>query len=176
MPKAADRGQADLVHGEAGDDLILGEVGDDVLFGDGQDDTIIGGTGNDRLYGGTGEDSILGDDGFFKTSRNGWTEPLWGVTTAYRTGVVATLCELCTVATTFPTGALFHEARLFAYRNTDVTGDGSPTSSGAARATTGSTAPRVTTRSPAPRRCRSTTATSRSRSSRPPGASTRPTR
>ena len=53
---ASDRGQADLVHGEAGDDLILGEIGDDVLFGDGQDDTIIGGTGNDRIYGGTGDD------------------------------------------------------------------------------------------------------------------------
>ncbi len=124
MPTAADQGQADLIHGESGDDLILGEVGDDVLFGDGQDDTVIGGTGNDRIYGGTGEDSILGDDGFFATSRNGWVERLWGVDTPYKTDVVVTLCSLCTVATLFPKGALFHEAKLFAYAAGDVAGGG----------------------------------------------------
>ena len=110
---AGDRGQADLIHGEAGDDLILGEVGDDVLFGDGQDDTIIGGTGNDRIYGGAGDDGIIGDDGFFRTSRNGLAEPLWGATANIATTVA--LCDLCTVASLFPKGMLFREARLFAY-------------------------------------------------------------
>jgi Ca2+-binding RTX toxin-like protein len=110
----SDRGQADLVHGEAGDDLILGEIGDDVLFGDGQDDTIIGGTGNDRIYGGTGEDSILGDDGYFRTSRNGLVEPLWA--SRRRTPRPRSPCATsATVASVFPRGSLFHEARLFAY-------------------------------------------------------------
>ncbi len=60
-----------------------------MLFGGGQDDTIIGGNGDDRIYGGTGDDAILGDNGYFNTSRNGLTEPLWDVTTPNATDVVA---------------------------------------------------------------------------------------
>src|SRR5205823_1491799 len=75
-----DVGAADDLHGESGDDFVHGEVGNDVMFGEGQDDQLIGGAGLDRISGGTGEDSVLGDDGRFVLSRNGLTEPLYGVT------------------------------------------------------------------------------------------------
>jgi hypothetical protein len=42
----------------------------------------VGGYGNDWISGGTGDDGILGDDGRLFVSRNGLTEPLYGVTTA----------------------------------------------------------------------------------------------
>ena len=51
-------------------------------FGDAGDDDIIGGWGNDWISGGTGNDGILGDDGRIFTSRNGTTEPLYGIATA----------------------------------------------------------------------------------------------
>ncbi|MGL5197096.1 MAG: proprotein convertase P-domain-containing protein, partial [Chroococcales cyanobacterium] len=74
-------GDDDLIYGEDGDDVIYGMTGNDVLFGNGQDDDIFGGIGHDRIYGGTGDDGILGDDGRIFTSRNGETEPLYGLTT-----------------------------------------------------------------------------------------------
>jgi Ca2+-binding RTX toxin-like protein len=77
-----DLGGADVVRGEAGDDEVHGQTGNDVLFGDGQDDDLYGEAGSDRVYGGTGEDGVLGDDGRIQTSRNGQTEPLYGLTTA----------------------------------------------------------------------------------------------
>ncbi len=79
---ASDIGSADVIHGESGDDAIHGMTGNDVIFGEGQDDDIYGGTGSDRIYGGAGEDGIIGDDGIILTSRNGLTEPLYGVDTA----------------------------------------------------------------------------------------------
>ncbi len=79
---ANDIGASDEIHGESGDDAIYGQRGGDVLFGDGQDDDLIGGYGNDWISGGTGQDGILGDDGRISTSRNGLTEPLYGLTTA----------------------------------------------------------------------------------------------
>jgi Ca2+-binding RTX toxin-like protein len=78
---ATDIGGNDVIHGEAGDDQIHGMAGNDVLFGEGQDDDISGGAGSDRIYGGTGEDGILGDDGVMRVSRDGLTEPLYGITT-----------------------------------------------------------------------------------------------
>ena len=78
---ASDIGSNDILHGERGDDIIHGETGNDILFGEGQDDQIIGGAGQDRIYGGAGEDNLLGDDGGFIISRNGLTEPLYGVAT-----------------------------------------------------------------------------------------------
>jgi hypothetical protein len=74
-----DIGGSDLIHGERGDDTVLGETGNDVLFGDAGDDNLIGGTGMDKIFGGTGEDAILGDDGLIYNSRNGFAEPLYGV-------------------------------------------------------------------------------------------------
>ena len=74
-------GLNDEMHGESGDDIIHGMSGNDVLFGDGQDDSLTGGQGSDRIFGGSGEDGILGDDGRIFTSRNGLTEPLYGITT-----------------------------------------------------------------------------------------------
>jgi Ca2+-binding RTX toxin-like protein len=112
------------VHGEAGDDVILGQLGGDVLAGDGQDDTIIGGTGNDRIYGGTGDDRVLSDDGYFITSRNGLTEPLWDVATANTTDVLEALPGPFTQATTFQTGQLFNQARLLGYNSDDPTAGG----------------------------------------------------
>jgi Ca2+-binding RTX toxin-like protein len=106
-----DLGGADLIHGEAGDDFIHGETGNDVLAGDGQDDQIIGGTGNDRIYGGAGEDSILGDDGRFVLSRNGLTEPLYGVI-AVNVQVDLTLPGPFTGAWIYITGRMNSEAHL----------------------------------------------------------------
>ena len=54
--------------------------GDDVLYGEGQNDDLIGGYGNDWISGGTGDDGVIGDDGRLMTSRNGFTEPLNGIT------------------------------------------------------------------------------------------------
>jgi hypothetical protein len=79
VASATDIGASDLVYGERGDDTILGEAGNDVLNGGGGDDNIIGGTGMDKIFGGTGEDAILGDDGLIYNSRNGFPEPLYGV-------------------------------------------------------------------------------------------------
>ena len=121
---AGDIGGADLVHGESGDDLVLGQVGNDVLFGDGQHDTIIGSTGNDRLYGGTGDDAVIGDDGYYKTSRNGLTEPLWDLAVARATNVLEAIPGPFTQALTYPVGELFHEARLFVYPSSNATASG----------------------------------------------------
>jgi len=78
----ADIGASDLVFGESGDDVIHGMAGNDVLYGDGQDDDLYGGTGHDRIFGGSGVDGIVADDGILFTSRNGMTEPLYGLTVA----------------------------------------------------------------------------------------------
>jgi Ca2+-binding RTX toxin-like protein len=75
-----DIGDADVIHGEAGDDFIYGMVGNDVLYGEGQDDDLIGGRGHDWISGGTGDDGVLGDDGRIYTSRNSIAgEPLYGI-------------------------------------------------------------------------------------------------
>ncbi|MFL5860054.1 MAG: hypothetical protein ACJ780_04640, partial [Solirubrobacteraceae bacterium] len=115
LPGAADIGGPDLVQGENGNDVILGGVGSDVLLGNGQDDTMMGGNGNDRIYGGSGDDAILGDNGYYNTSRNGLTEPLWDVTVANPTNVVQAIPGPYTDATTFQAGDFFQEARLFDY-------------------------------------------------------------
>ena len=112
---AHDIGGPDLIDGESGNDVVLGETGNDVLFGGGQDDTIIGGNGNDRIYGGSGDDRILGDNGYFNTSRNGMTEPLWDVTTPNSTNVLVSIPGPYTQALTFQAGDFFSEARLFDY-------------------------------------------------------------
>lgn len=106
-----DIGGNDTIHGEAGDDFIHGETGNDILFGEGQDDQLIGGAGNDRIYGGAGEDSILGDDGRFILSRNGLTEPLYGVTTV-NAQIDITLPGPFTGAWVYITGRLNSQARL----------------------------------------------------------------
>ena len=161
---ASDIGGADLVHGESGDDLVLGQVGNDVLFGDGQHDTIIGSTGNDRLYGGTGDDAVIGDDGYYKTSRNGLTEPLWDVAVAARhqraRGDPRTLHPGADLSRrrALPRGPALRLPEQPTRRR-----PATPTSSTAGSATTGSTATRATTPSPAPRPCRSSSATSSSR-------------
>jgi Ca2+-binding RTX toxin-like protein len=80
---AVDIGGDDLIHGESGDDQVWTMTGNDVVFGDGQDDDVYGGDGTDRLYGGTHEDGIVGDNGLVITSRNGFTEPLHGLTTVH---------------------------------------------------------------------------------------------
>ena len=121
---ANDIGGPDLIHGEAGNDVILGETGDDVLFGDGQDDTVIGGNGDDRIYGGNGDDRILGDNGYFNTSLNGLTEPLWDVITPNATDVLISTPGPFTDATTFQVGDIYNEARLFDYDASDVTAAG----------------------------------------------------
>ncbi|UCE37655.1 MAG: DUF4347 domain-containing protein [Thermoplasmata archaeon] len=81
---ASDIGTDDLIHGEASDDLIHGMVGNDVIFGEGQDDDLYGQSGHDRMYGGNGQDGMMGDDGRIRTSRNGETEPLYGLTKPFK--------------------------------------------------------------------------------------------
>jgi Ca2+-binding RTX toxin-like protein len=108
---AGDQGAADTIHGESGDDFVHGETGNDVIFGEGQDDQLLGGAGNDRIYGGTGEDSILGDDGRFVISRNGLTEPLYGVTTVNAQADI-TLPGPFTGAWIYITGRINSEAHL----------------------------------------------------------------
>ena len=78
---SSDVGAGDLVHGEAGDDSARGGPGNDIIFGEGQDDDLSGQAGNDWVSGGAGEDGVIGDDGRVYTSRNGLTEPLYGLTT-----------------------------------------------------------------------------------------------
>ncbi len=85
----SDIGAADYIHGEAGDDTIYGMKGNDIIYGDGQDDDLIGGYGHDWISGGSGQDGILGDDGYFRTSRNGFDETLYGVLTTAATNLVA---------------------------------------------------------------------------------------
>ncbi|MBP1920954.1 calcium-binding protein, partial [Youngiibacter multivorans] len=76
---SVDIGDADTIHGEAGDDTIYGMKGNDILYGEAGDDDIIGGWGHDWISGGTGDDGVLGDDGRIYTSRNGIEEPLYGI-------------------------------------------------------------------------------------------------
>jgi RTX calcium-binding nonapeptide repeat (4 copies) len=87
---ANDIGGPDEFHGEAGDDVVYSGKGDDVLFGDAGNDDLVGGYGNDWISGGTGDDGILGDDGRIFTSRNGLTEPLYGLTTPVTPQTIST--------------------------------------------------------------------------------------
>ncbi|UCE72957.1 MAG: DUF4347 domain-containing protein [Methanomassiliicoccales archaeon] len=73
---AADGGDGDLIHGNAGDDILLGQQGDDNMFGDEDDDDLIGGHNvvggideldtpaglNDIMDGGSGDDVLAGDN------------------------------------------------------------------------------------------------------------------
>ncbi|MEX0673385.1 MAG: calcium-binding protein, partial [Gaiellaceae bacterium] len=100
-----DVGDGDEVHGETGDDTVYGGCGDDALYGDAGDDDLVGGWGNDWISGGTGQDGVLGDDGRIFTSRNGLTEPLYGLTTATVQDEISTPGN-AQVATINVTGAL----------------------------------------------------------------------
>ncbi|HEV2293601.1 MAG TPA: hypothetical protein VGR35_07085 [Tepidisphaeraceae bacterium] len=104
-PAGDEIGAGDLMHGEAGDDSMYGMTGHDTMFGEGQDDDIIAGLGNDWMSGGTGSDGLLGDDGRIATSRNGWTEPLSGVTVATSQTLISTPGKIQT-ATIHVTGTL----------------------------------------------------------------------
>jgi Ca2+-binding RTX toxin-like protein len=75
-------GARDVIHGESGDDFIHGETGNDILYGDAENDEMTGDRGSDWMSGGTGDDAMLGDNGFVFTSRNSFTEPLYGINTA----------------------------------------------------------------------------------------------
>ena len=87
-------GGGDLIHGEDGNDTIHGQTGNDVIFGDAHDDDIYGEAGTDWISGGTGDDGILGDDGTIHTSRNGLTEPLYGITVIVTTTRIDTPGDL----------------------------------------------------------------------------------
>ncbi|MCU0259744.1 MAG: matrixin family metalloprotease, partial [Ilumatobacteraceae bacterium] len=108
-------------HGEGGDDQIHGMSFTDSIFGDGQDDDLYGNAGWDWISGGAGVDGILGDDGLLSTSRNGLTEPLWGVTTANAQITIATPGNLQS-AVIYVTGELRKEADLvpFWIGNNDI--------------------------------------------------------
>ena len=82
--------QGTEIHGGNGDDFMYGGAGNDVMFGDGQDDTMIAGYGNDWMSGGAGDDGMLGDDGRLLNSREGFTEPLNGLTAARVEGTIGT--------------------------------------------------------------------------------------
>jgi len=80
----------DLVFGESGNDIIHGMHGEDILFGNAGDDDLYGGTGDDWMSGGDGSDGMLGDDGKIFTSRNGRTEPLYGLMAANAQQTIST--------------------------------------------------------------------------------------
>jgi Ca2+-binding RTX toxin-like protein len=113
---ALDRGGDDVIHGEGGDDIAYGMKGNDVLYGEGQNDDLIGGYGNDWISGGTGDDGVLGDDGRLKTSRNGLTEPLYGVNTATAQQTISTPGNI-QLATINVTGTLTKSADLTPFSN-----------------------------------------------------------
>jgi Ca2+-binding RTX toxin-like protein len=115
---ANDAGAADLLHGEAGDDSIHGAAGDDFILGDGQDDELFGESGSDWISGGTGEDGILGDDGRMLTSRNGKSEPLYGIAATNQTSVEVKSLQLS--ATLNTTGKLLRGVDLEPF---DIGGD-----------------------------------------------------
>jgi Ca2+-binding RTX toxin-like protein len=56
-------GEADALHGGAGDDWLLGEGGQDRLDGGSGADVLFGGTDSDWLEGGNGSDRLMGDNG-----------------------------------------------------------------------------------------------------------------
>jgi Ca2+-binding RTX toxin-like protein len=103
---ASDNGGGNLIHGEAGDDTVRGGSFNDTIFGDGQNDDLIGEAGNDWISGGTGDDGILGDDGQIITSRNGLTEPLYGIAVPTAQSTVSTPGNGKLVATINPAGEL----------------------------------------------------------------------
>jgi Ca2+-binding RTX toxin-like protein len=103
--ESGDNGAGDEIHGESGDDFVYGMTGDDVLFGDAGDDDLIGGWGSDWISGGTGQDGVLGDDGRIFTSRNGSTEPLYGITVPTTQQIISTPGDI-QYAVINPTGEL----------------------------------------------------------------------
>jgi Ca2+-binding RTX toxin-like protein len=109
-----DIGSGDELHGEGSDDILHGMTDNDVLFGEGQDDDLYGGSGDDRLYGGSGVDGILGDDGLIYTSRNGMTEPLYGMTQANHETAIS-LPGPYVGAVIHPEGELHKSVKLLAY-------------------------------------------------------------
>jgi Ca2+-binding RTX toxin-like protein len=118
---ANDTGGGDRLHGEAGDDSVHGMSGNDFITGDGQDDHLFGESGDDWISGGTGDDGMLGDDGKILTSRNGKTEPLYGITAATAQQVIE-VKSLQLTQTINVTGLLKHAVDLepFAIGGNDV--------------------------------------------------------
>jgi Ca2+-binding RTX toxin-like protein len=113
---ATDQGGNDEIHGEGGDDIAYGLKGNDVLYGEGQNDDLIGGYGNDWISGGTGDDGVLGDDGRIMTSRNGLTEPLYGVNTASAQQTISTPGNI-QLATINVTGTITKSVNLTPFSN-----------------------------------------------------------
>jgi Ca2+-binding RTX toxin-like protein len=100
-------GAGDYLYGEAGDDVIHGMSGDDAIFGNAGNDHLIGGAGHDWISGGAGDDGILGDDGRIYTTRNGLTEPLYGLTSPNLQQTLTTPGNLQS-AVVYVTGELNH--------------------------------------------------------------------
>jgi Ca2+-binding RTX toxin-like protein len=72
-------GAGDFIYAETGNNIVYGMTGDDVVYGGPGINHLYGGAGDDFVHGGTGDEGILGDDGRLLTSRNGETEPLYGL-------------------------------------------------------------------------------------------------
>ncbi len=71
--------QGSEIHVESGDAFVYGGPADDTIFGGAQNDTIILGYGDNWVSGGRGDQCIIGGGGRCLVSRNGYSEPLYGI-------------------------------------------------------------------------------------------------
>ncbi len=122
--------QGSEIHAESGDAFIYGGPADDMIYGGPQNDTIILGYGDNWVSGGRGDQCIIGGGGRCLTSRNGFSEPLYGIA-AVTGSTTPTLNQLITTpgnaqqAVIDVAGALNYSALLYPY-NWDPTTWASP--------------------------------------------------
>jgi hypothetical protein len=115
------------IHAESGDAFIYGGPANDTIYGGGQNDTIILGYADNWASGGYGDACIIGGGGRCFISRNGFSEPLYGVKAIPQ----GQLSQLITTpgnaqqATINIQGALDYVALLYPY-NVDPTTYASP--------------------------------------------------
>ena len=114
--------QGSEIHAESGDAFIYGGPADDIIYGGAQDDTIILGYGDNWVSGGRGNQCIIAG-GRCLISRNGYSEPLNGVTAI----PAANLTQLITTpgnaqeAVINVSGALNFDALLYPYNEDPAT-------------------------------------------------------
>ena len=114
--------RASEIHVESGDAFVYGGPADDMVFGGPQNDTIILSYGDNWVSGGRGDQCIIGGGGRCLVSRNGQSEPLYGIAAIPATSTTtSTLNELITTpgdaqqATINVAGALNYSVLLYPY-------------------------------------------------------------
>ncbi|HLZ94098.1 MAG TPA: hypothetical protein VKT20_02055 [Candidatus Dormibacteraeota bacterium] len=114
--------QGSEIHAESGDAFIYGGPADDMIFGGAQNDTIVLGYGDNWVSGGRGDQCIIGGGGRCLVSRNGSSEPLYGIaaipssssTTSYLNQLITTPGNV-QQATINVSGALNYTPLLYPY-------------------------------------------------------------